>query len=268
MLRHASKSDITFYSINDGFQIPRIAEMLQDALQEAFPTATPYEKKVPGGSTTNTPAESERIDFFFGSEKGPKPAMALFITHLDYICPVLRSLQLALPQFDGPIHFFSLDYGDITGRPSNTVELSGHRKTGLESFDMGDWVLVCHINKEKVNFSKLDSSSSMRVKAAWQESEYGRSSVIVSLLNQMRTAEALHYITVESFNPVFGQTVSLEDFVKEEFPKAIRRSNESNTYYTLKPKLSQVAFIHALNARAALDSYPWPYLRYEHFPHV
>jgi hypothetical protein len=217
---------------------PPVAVM-REVLAQRFSIPSRWEGKEGGRKGSSDP-----IGFLAG-ERSVDTVLLIRVSDLDFVCPSLRSLKLALPQFDGRVVFLVLDEpvgysfppadlatstqapedpnatAPITHVPrSSTMDLPSGKRDGLRDHDGNrlnlttGFFVPCHIRTEFV----VVTGSSSEEKDSWRpDSAYVRGTGLNHTMERLRTRlknkenSSAVVVLIESPNPVFGQTVAYED---------------------------------------------------------
>jgi hypothetical protein len=295
-LNELSREKPTFMALNDGFTRPEVPDMMREFMLRTFPSKGRYEVFAHAGKMEEDVQAT--VDGFFQplrktrahredpTNQAPILPFVMVVQHADYVCPSLRSLQLALPDYEGVVHFLILPLpgethpatGDKQSDPnpfhSELIDAPSGSHTGMEDEEkVQRWIAPCHVLPDKVKIHRLPAEFRMSDVAKYvrvfgrrynETAEQERISEQGKKLNtKMERHHSVQFLTVDYINPVFGQTLALEDF---EIVWINRIEGKSDGFAIATVNTTVVNMIEAPTAFDLLRTWPLPYRRYERVP--
>ena len=240
--------DPVFFALNDGFSVESVSLQLKRFMLTKYPEPSPFEHEF---TAHPNPVASSREDITF-SGLMHLPLLVL-ITEQMTMCPMVRSLQLALPDFEGPIVF-------LLAKQARPPPILLDQETMSE--DGPRLVTRCKSDERKVFTVVLpeDESNLEPLKVAHHaDSIVGKNTTPVQIPSDAKN-EAVARLVIDlrrtSLSPlrIPGQTLAWEDF--DASPNGLVHS-------VAILRNDAINWIVGSSEKHLLHTYPLPYTRYE-----
>ena len=234
-----------FFALNDGFRLPKTAMQLREFMAGRYRNPSVWE-------ATDTPSTKQPL-----FESLMKLPLVLLFNDREVLCPLIRSLQLALPYHTGSIFALQIEHGALP--PSIDINQDTQSDGSVRL------VTTCQYLPDVVTVTSLPS-------------QYAESSVVELLLSQsalplwpaQKTVPVFHGCSTVSVmsidvrrrqNPsplrVLGQTLGMEDFVCDPMTGRLEGNN------VMRLDNEKINWIRGVSQHHLLQTFPLPNAVYE-----
>ncbi|ORC89907.1 putative ATP-dependent chaperone [Trypanosoma theileri] len=253
-----------FFNINDGFSAPNSTSQLQDFLANLFFQPVRVER------STESNIQEDYEEVYKSLMELP---IVIFASYSEAFCPLVRSLQLALPDHEGMILLVRDTQLDKEGESDDLAAVRkrvNHRvmsavpvtqctyNSKVQQITLGEWRTLGEEVLDAIDSLKANKDISVPLPGDY----IGGSDVRVAAISiDARTRHPLDTIQAVSHAiQVPGQTIALEDFV----PFPLSEGGESFLLLSLEDANRKVVhWVHGASETDLLLTFPLPVPAYE-----